>query len=183
MTEGVFRRLGIADLTRLVVLEQARPRPWTRSQLEKILTDETVCVLGVEVEGQLAGHAVAARLPFETELQAMLVAPAMRRRGLATSLLTVVIDQALRWESERLLLEVRASNSGAIALYRKAGFDEDGRRRGYYPGLETSASASAPAAEPRAGGGVAKLTGAGPGVASSAGAGREDALLMSRRLL
>ncbi|RCV89121.1 GNAT family N-acetyltransferase [Billgrantia montanilacus] len=181
MTEGVFRRLGVADLERLVVLERARPRPWTRDQLETILTDEAVCVLGVEVEGRLAGHAVVARQPFEAELQAMLVAPNMRRRGLATSLLTAVIDQTLRWESERLLLEVRASNSGAIALYRQAGFCEDGRRRGYYPALESPALKTR--AEPQAGGGVATWGGVGPGGAPSAGAEREDAILMSRRLL
>lgn len=191
MTEGVFRRLGVADLERLVVLERARPSPWTRDQLETILTDEAVCVLGVEVEGRLAGHAVVARQPFEAELQAMLVAPNMRRRGLAASLLTAVIDQALRWESERLLLEVRANNSGAIALYRQAGFCEDGRRRGYYPALQSPALETPvlknpvlkTRAEPRAGGGVATLGGVGPGGAPSAGAEREDAILMSRRLL
>lgn len=179
MTDGVLRRLGVADLERLVALERARPRPWTRDQFETLLTDEAVCVLGVEAEGQLAGHAVVARLPFEAELQAMLVAPHLRRRGLAASLLTAVIDQALRWESERLLLEVRASNSGAVALYRRSGFDEDGRRRGYYPALETPDLDTA--AGPLASGGVAMPSGAGE-VSSNAGAGREDAILMSRRL-
>ena len=180
MTERVLRRLGVADLDRLVSLERTRPRPWTRDQLETILTDEAACVLGVEAEGLLAGHAVVARLPFEAELQAMLVAPPMRRRGLAVSLLTAVIDQALRWESERLLLEVRASNAGAIALYRQAGFDEDGRRRGYYPALELTDLESP---ESLACGGIVRSARTGPEGLSSAGACREDALLMSRRLL
>ncbi|MCZ6831549.1 MAG: hypothetical protein O7F73_18545, partial [Gammaproteobacteria bacterium] len=33
----------------------------------------------------------------------------------------------------RCLLEVRCSNGGAIALYRKHGFTEDGVRKNYYP--------------------------------------------------
>ena len=33
----------------------------------------------------------------------------------------------------RMLLEVRPSNSSAIAFYRHFGFVEIGRRRGYYP--------------------------------------------------
>ncbi len=180
MTDTVLRRLGVADLARLVALERAHSRPWTGDQLETLLTDGAVCVLGVEAGGRLAGHAVVARLPFDAELQAMLVAPLMRRRGLAASLLTAVIDQALRWESERLLLEVRASNSGAIALYRKAGFEEDGRRRGYYPALAAPDLDATP--EPRVGGAVMS-SGAGPEHVSGAGAGREDALLMSRRVL
>lgn len=185
MTEQVLRRLGMADLERLVALEQARPRAWRRNRLEALLTDEAVCVLGVEAEGQLAGHAVVARLPFEAELQAMLVAPLMRRRGLATSLLTAVIDQALRWESERLLLEVRASNAGAVALYRQAGFDEDGRRRGYYPALAPSVLETTDldtAAEPLVRREVVMPAGTG-GASLNAGADREDAILMSRRLL
>jgi ribosomal-protein-alanine N-acetyltransferase len=32
-----------------------------------------------------------------------------------------------------MLLEVRPSNTGAIALYQAAGFAEIGRRKGYYP--------------------------------------------------
>jgi len=32
-----------------------------------------------------------------------------------------------------LLLEVRPSNAGAIALYRRVGFAEIGRRKRYYP--------------------------------------------------
>ena len=77
----------------------------------------------------------------------------LRRRGLAAMLLTAVVTQCRRWGSERLLLEVRAGNAAAVALYRRAGFNEDGRRRGYYPPLE-----------------------------GTTGANREDAILMSRRL-
>jgi ribosomal-protein-alanine N-acetyltransferase len=32
-----------------------------------------------------------------------------------------------------MLLEVRPSNTGALALYQEAGFTEIGRRKGYYP--------------------------------------------------
>ncbi|PMR76227.1 ribosomal protein S18-alanine N-acetyltransferase [Billgrantia endophytica] len=160
MPDGILRRLGIADLECLVRLERAQSHPWTRGQLETTLTDGSVCVLGIESGGELSGHAVVARLPFEAELQAMLVAPDKRRRGLAARLLVAVIEQARRWGSERLLLEVRASNRAAIGLYRSTGFEEDGRRRAYYPAIP---------GEP-----------AGPG--RGTGAPREDAVLMSRRL-
>jgi [ribosomal protein S18]-alanine N-acetyltransferase len=157
--EGVLRRLGAADLAPLAALEQAaQRRPWSAAQLDAALADEAHRVVGIEVDGELVGHAVMVRLPFEAELQAMLVAPAWRRRGLATRLLAAGIDQARRWGSERLLLEVRAGNRQAIALYRGAGFVEEGRRRGYYPALAGESTL--------------------PGAAS---APREDALLMSRR--
>ncbi|MEQ4537391.1 MAG: GNAT family N-acetyltransferase [Billgrantia sp.] len=153
MTEGGVRRLSLGDLERLVALERQQPRHWSAGQLQAALEDRDCCVFGIEVEDALAGHAVVARLPFEAELQAMLVAPAMRRRGLAAALLAEVMAQCRRWESERLLLEVRAGNAPAIALYRRAGFSEDGRRRGYYPPLNEAVDTA-----------------------------REDAILMSRRL-
>ncbi|MCG6658298.1 ribosomal protein S18-alanine N-acetyltransferase [Halomonas campisalis] len=153
MTEPLLRRLEPCDLQRLTALErEAQSRPRSSAQLGEALHDETRCVVAIEAaDGELVGHAVIARLPFEAELEAILVRPAWRRRGVAVRLLKAVIEQARDWRSERLLLEVRAGNRAAIALYRGAGFIEDGRRRGYYP-------------------------------PPSAGAPREDAVLMSRPL-
>lgn len=147
------RLLENSDLARLEALEQRQWRPWSRRQLEEVLQDDATGVLGVELADELLAYAVVARLPFDAELQAMLVAPEWRRHGLGASLLQAVIDQAREWRSEHLLLEVRAGNAAALQLYRRAGFIEAGRRRGYYPPLEESTDAS-----------------------------REDAVLMSRRL-
>ncbi|MDP1634529.1 MAG: GNAT family N-acetyltransferase, partial [Gallionellaceae bacterium] len=40
---------------------------------------------------------------------------------------------ARRRNLQRMVLEVRASNQAAIALYRQAGFSDIGLRRDYYP--------------------------------------------------
>lgn len=133
MTEPRLRRLGESDLATLAALGAEQSQPWSTTQLREVLASPTDCVIGCEAGQALVGHAVVARLPFEAELQALLVAPAWRRRGLAERLLAAVIDQARQWGGERLLLEVRASNAAALALYRRTGFVEDGRRRGYYP--------------------------------------------------
>lgn len=50
-----------------------------------------------------------------------------------------VLAIAKGWLSERLLLEVRVGNLGAIRLYQRCGFSEDGCRRGYYPAVEGAA--------------------------------------------
>lgn len=135
MPERLLRRLTGADLAALVALEGAgQARPWPADRLEAALASPDHAVLGIEEVG-LVGHAVVARQPFDAELEAILVAPAHRGRGLAAELLHGVIAQARDWGSERLLLEVRAGNAPAIALYRRAGLVEDGRRRGYYPPL------------------------------------------------
>ncbi|TFH88314.1 GNAT family N-acetyltransferase [Billgrantia azerbaijanica] len=135
MTEMRLRRLGESDLASLAALEAEQPHPWSAGQLREALRDPVACVFGGEVGEALVAHAVVARLPFEAELQALLVASAWRRRGAAVRLLAAVIEQARGWGSERLLLEGRADNVAALALYRRAGFVEDGRRPRYYPPL------------------------------------------------
>jgi ribosomal-protein-alanine N-acetyltransferase len=44
-----------------------------------------------------------------------------------------MLTLARRINMRRMVLEVRASNAAAIALYRSAGFEQIGLRRGYYP--------------------------------------------------
>lgn len=128
-------RLARADLSALLALERAgQPYPWSEHQLAAALEDEAARVWGIRDGEALLGQAIVYRLPFEAELQAITVSPQARRLGLARRLLAEVIATAKGWESERLLLEVRAGNAPALALYRAAGFSEDGRRRGYYPG-------------------------------------------------
>ncbi len=128
--------LGPERLEALAALE------WTRSRgvLARELAETNTRVLGIGGSEELIGYASVARLPFEAELQAILVAESYRRQGVARCLLEAVIAQARDWERERLLLEVRAGNVAALTLYRRLGFVQDGRRRGYYPHGEAGAS-------------------------------------------
>ena len=60
------------------------------------------------------------------------VAPSERRRGLARRLLALALRAGARAGARLALLEVRAGNAGAFALYESLGFREAGRRRDYY---------------------------------------------------
>ena len=134
--------LGPDRLEALTALEPTR----SRDALARELEEANTCVLGIGGFGgiggkeKLIGYASVARLPFEAELQAILVAGPYRRQGVASRLLEAVIAQAHHWECERLLLEVRAGNVAALTLYRRLGFVQDGRRGGYYPPGEAGAS-------------------------------------------
>lgn len=102
-------------------------------QLVDALGDPNTQVVGHWQQNVLTGYAIVVRLPFDAELQAIGVLPACQGQGIGQQLLGEVIACAQQWQSERLLLEVRASNQRAIRLYLQQGFHEDGRRRGYYP--------------------------------------------------
>jgi ribosomal-protein-alanine N-acetyltransferase len=75
---------------------------------------------------------VAQKVDADWELQNIIVAPTVRRRGIASSLLKELIAYAVTAGAQKIFLEVRASNHSARALYMKMGFKEVGLRKGYY---------------------------------------------------
>ena len=78
------------------------------------------------------GFAVASLVPPQAELETIVVAPAVRRKGVGATLLRAMTDELTLAGAAAVTLEVRDSNRAALALYRSLGFNESGRRRGYY---------------------------------------------------
>jgi len=66
------------------------------------------------------------------DISRIAVAPAARRAGRARELLDAALAVASERGCTRVLLEVAADNTAALALYRAAGFEKLHRRRGYY---------------------------------------------------
>ncbi|MGB0102414.1 MAG: GNAT family N-acetyltransferase [Nocardioides sp.] len=96
----------------------------------------TIRYLVAEVEGdhgpRVVGHAAASVVADIAELQRIAVDPAHRRTGLASALLDAVVALSRDAGADRLLLEVREDNAGALAFYAARGFVEIDRRRRYY---------------------------------------------------
>ena len=92
----------------------------------------TVTYLVAEHDGAVVGHAVTSAAGDIAELQRIAVDEHHRRAGVASSLLAGVIEAAGRTEADRLLLEVREDNRGALSFYADAGFVEIDRRPRYY---------------------------------------------------
>ncbi|WP_051510841.1 MULTISPECIES: GNAT family N-acetyltransferase [Cobetia] len=145
---GVLRELVLDDATlaALLVIEASQPHGMSKYQLVGVLSDTTRCVLGVYLPATaqqaelLTGFVVVARGPFEAEVEAITVHAEQRGRGIGQQLLKGALLRAGDWHREsgleRLLLEVRADNVSARALYVRAGFCEDGIRKRYYPATD-----------------------------------------------
>ena len=87
-----------------------------------------------EFDGALAGYALlfVRRGSAVARLYSIAVDPAQRGAGLGALLLADVEQLARNAGRGILRLEVRADNVAAIALYRRAGYREQGRIPGYY---------------------------------------------------
>ncbi len=107
---------------------------WSRGLVEEGVTGRlpTIHYLVVEERGDVVGHAVLSVVADISELQRIAVDATHRRRGLASRLLAEAAGLARREGAERLLLEVREDNAGAIAFYAARGFVEIDRRPRYY---------------------------------------------------
>ncbi len=90
-------------------------------------------------DSKVRGFAMASRVADTAELEAVVTAPACRRRGIGLALAGAVVAWSLEGGAERLLLEARVSNEAALQLYTRIGFGRDGVRRAYYQNPEEDA--------------------------------------------
>ena len=89
-------------------------------------------VVAEGADGQPAGYAGLLAGGTEADVQTIAVAPAAQGRGLGALLLRALVAEAARRGARSLLLEVRADNAAAIALYTREGFERISIRRRYY---------------------------------------------------
>ncbi|MGO9170141.1 MAG: ribosomal protein S18-alanine N-acetyltransferase, partial [Candidatus Sulfotelmatobacter sp.] len=116
--EGLFAATDPQSPERfiLVVEDASEPRPEMESS----------------PAGQLTAFLVARRVDKEWELENIVVAEEFRQRGVGSRLLGKFIAHVRAENGSGIFLEVRESNRCARALYRRAGFDQTGLRKGYY---------------------------------------------------
>ena len=125
----------LEDVPRVAAIERlAFSDPWPDSAFLGLLGREHVhfMVAREDAGDPVVGYVVAIFAGGEGEIANLAVAPTHRGRGVGNGLVAAVIDEAARERTEALYLEVRESNAAARRLYDSRGFEEVGRRRGYY---------------------------------------------------
>jgi ribosomal-protein-alanine N-acetyltransferase len=132
----VSRPATVADLDAVVGLEALTQGAdaWSEGLVSDGIAGSlpTVSYLVAEQDDVVVGYAVASYAGDIAELQRIGVAPGSRRQGIASALLSAVVAHAPTTGADRMLLEVRADNRGALAFYAAHGFVEIDRRPRYY---------------------------------------------------
>ncbi|GGF79852.1 alanine acetyltransferase [Azorhizobium oxalatiphilum] len=111
-------------------------RGWSASEFERLLAERTGVghVMRAGPRGKLLGFVLSHAVPPESEILSIVTEAASRGQGLARRLLTHHLGRLAAQGVTASFLEVEAGNDPAIALYRRAGYAEAGRRKGYYEG-------------------------------------------------
>lgn len=112
--------------------------PWTEEMFEtdlnrRDLSEALVARLpDAGTPPPIGGYICAWVVGEELHINNLAVSPRWRRRGVAGALLKAVLERGRERGADCALLEVRASNVGAQALYRRHGFEPAGIRKRYY---------------------------------------------------
>lgn len=132
-TEYTVRNMTKADIDAVLRIEQsAYGFPWTEGIFRDCLRVGYHSFVA-ERDGLVVGYVLMNTVLNEGHILNLCVDPSVRRQGIARRLLQSVIELALQLEAATLFLEVRESNTAALALYADFGFNEIGIRRNYYP--------------------------------------------------
>lgn len=121
------------DAPALAALEkESFSHPWSENAFLTLLKDENSRCVMLREGTELLGYLTLTMVLDRAQINTVAVSSAHRRQGLGKRLL----EEGIRWCREANMsaieLEVRAGNLAALTLYRRFGFVEVGRRKGYY---------------------------------------------------
>ncbi len=122
------------DLPGVETIERASfGDPWPRAALrDELRPDGLRLPFVAERGGAVVGYLMAWRAGDELHILNLAVAPAERRAGTGTLLLTAALAAAAEAGLTLATLEVRVGNAPARAFYARHGFAASGLRRRYY---------------------------------------------------
>jgi tRNA threonylcarbamoyladenosine biosynthesis protein TsaB len=121
------------DLDAVAALErEVQAFPWTRGNFADAL-DAKYGAWVLRENGRITGFCILMHAPDVSHLLVIAVDKRLHRGGRGSRLVKWCEARARERGIPGLLLEVRPSNSPAIAFYEQHGFVRVGLRRGYYP--------------------------------------------------
>lgn len=128
-----LRPMREEDLDSVMAIEtRAYAFPWTLGIFRDCLrADYPSWVL--HADGRIVGYFLLSVAAGEAHVLNVCVDPALQGQGHGRKLLRAILHIARGRGAQRVFLEVRPSNTHAIALYFDEGFNEIGRRPRYYP--------------------------------------------------
>jgi [ribosomal protein S18]-alanine N-acetyltransferase len=131
-----FARMHVGDLGEVMAIENdVYPYPWTRGNFLDSLYSDYQAITMRDGQGTLVGYFLLMLAVDEAHLLNISVRRDLQGRGFGRLQLDRVLALGREHGMASILLEVRPSNRRAYAVYLRYGFEEIGRRMGYYPAV------------------------------------------------
>lgn len=129
ITDRITIIQAVADIEAIVQAQE----PWTYQTVSDLLEQDSVKLLIVaNAIGDIVGYCLYQVVFEQAEILRIGTNPQYQRQGIASQLFVALNKELRNHKAESLILEVRADNAPAIALYEQQGFTLIHRRKGYY---------------------------------------------------
>ncbi|MEN6325968.1 MAG: ribosomal protein S18-alanine N-acetyltransferase [Syntrophomonas sp.] len=129
----IIRKMTEQDLDQVMSIEkESFTMPWSRESYYNELSNEYATYLVCDIAGKPAGYGGIWAVYEEAHITNVAVDPKLRMSGLGRALMQELENTVRRKRAERILLEVRPSNTAALAMYRSLGYIPTGLRKAYY---------------------------------------------------
>jgi ribosomal-protein-alanine N-acetyltransferase len=122
---------------------------WTPAKVSRSIRCPDSAVLTAPDAGRIAGFAIMFLGEEQAHLNLLAVSPTHRFAGLGRRLVQWLEKSAVVAGISVVYLEVRATNTGAQAFYKRLGYREIGHVPGYYRGCESAIRMARDLWEPR----------------------------------
>lgn len=155
-TEGAaelsFLPMQLADLDEVLKIESvSHIHPWTKGNFsDSLAAGHWAYCIRPQAEQMVKGSyldpailwAYCILFPAVDELHLLniTVSPHLRKLGLGQRMMAAIEGVAIQQRMPRIILEVRPTNTAALALYQKLGYEQIGVRKNYYPASPDSGS-------------------------------------------
>lgn len=127
--------LAIAELSRDAI-EYGLAWRWTTRRVMRCIHDADTNVVVVRQGIGVSAFGIMQYGDEEAHVALLAVRAAQRRDGMGSALMAWLEATAQVAGCKAIRLEVRITNPGAMAFYRRHGFEEAGVSAGYYEGVE-----------------------------------------------
>ena len=144
-TELSFLPMQIVDLDEVLKIESvSHIHPWTKGNFsDSLAAGHWAYCIRPQTEQMVKGSyldpailwAYCILFPAVDELHLLniTVSPHLRKLGLGQRMMAAIEGVAIQQRMPRIILEVRPTNTAALALYQKLGYEQIGVRKNYYP--------------------------------------------------
>lgn len=127
-----FRPMTLADVPGVIAVERASYTfPWSEGVFRDCIRVGYLCRV-VEVDEQVGGYGIMSYGAGEAHVLNICIRADLRGQGIGRKLMQFLLERARSARMQDVFLEVRPSNSAAIALYVSLGFTQIGTRKAYY---------------------------------------------------
>lgn len=133
MSKIIVRAMKPEDLEKVCQIERENfSLPWSEKSFQDSMERDDTVFLTAFVNDKIAGYLGCYCIAGVGEITNVAVDSSMRRKGIAARLMETLFEEGKKLQTEEFFLEVRESNTGAVAFYTQMGFVTEGIRKNFY---------------------------------------------------